>query len=192
MKNQKTRTLVEAALLVAIATVLGYIKIEAIWANGGSITMASMAPLVILSLRHGWKWGLLGAVTFSGIQMLLGGVSQPPVQSFVWYLAVIMLDYVIAFSVCGIASVFKFGNGKVAVPLATTIVIALRLVCHVISGTIIWGVYAPEGVSPFIYSLTYNAGYMIPEIILTSVVVGILYPVLEKNFALAKATAKSA
>ena len=53
----KTRTLVECALMIALGTVLANIKIFEM-PNGGSITLLSMLPFILVSYRHGTKWGL--------------------------------------------------------------------------------------------------------------------------------------
>ena len=70
MKKNNTLALVEAALMIAMSTVLGMLKIYEL-PNGGSITCASMVPLVLLSYRRGIKWGLAAAFTESLLQMLL-------------------------------------------------------------------------------------------------------------------------
>ena len=171
MENKKTKIMIEAALMVALSVVLNYIKF-APWPNGGSITLAAMTPIVVLSLRRGWKWGLLGGFAFSLLQMLLDGVSAPPVTTFNWYFAVFMLDYVLAYSVLGAADIFAkmIKNKTAGYAFGAFAVTTVRYICHIISGVIIWGVYAPEGVSPMVYSLLYNGSYMIPEIIITAVV----------------------
>lgn len=51
--------------------------------------------------------------------------------------------------------------------------ISLRFVCHYITGVVIWGQWA-ENMSPYLYSLIYNAQYMLPECIFTSIAAAIL------------------
>ena len=102
---RKLRTLTECALLVAMAVVLNFIKF-APWPNGGSITLGAMVPLVYLSLRHGYKWGLLSSFVYSILQMALDRVIVPAGESIGQYLMVALLDYVIAYTVLGLASVF--------------------------------------------------------------------------------------
>ena len=67
----KTRTLVECALMIALGTVLANIKIYEL-PNGGSITLFSMLPFIMISFRHGVKWGLFTGFVNSLLQMLLG------------------------------------------------------------------------------------------------------------------------
>ena len=72
----KTRVLVECALMVAIGTVLANIKIFTM-PNGGSVTLLSMLPFVLVSFRHGVKWGLFTGLVNGCLQMLLGFYAPP-------------------------------------------------------------------------------------------------------------------
>lgn len=178
MKSSRVRILTECALMVALSAVLQIIPFFSL-PNGGSITLASMAPIVLAALRHGSKWGLLTAFACSLVQMLLGGISSPPVETFGWFVLVVLLDYLLAFTCLGFAPLFArpFGsNSKIAGPAAGSVAVCLlRFICHYLSGIIIWGVYAPEGQPVWLYSLTYNGSYMLAETILTAVVVVLLY-----------------
>lgn len=175
MRNPRTKILVECALMVALAVVLNFIKL-APWPQGGSITLAAMSPLVYLSLRRGWKWGLLSAFVYSLLQMLLDGIPTPPTNNLFYFLLVVLLDYVVAYSVLGLAGFFykNFGNNRFAPALASCCVTLLRYCCHIASGVLIWGVYAPEGWSAVPYSIIYNGSYMIPETIITAIAATLL------------------
>ena len=122
----KTRTLVECALMIALGTVLANIKIFEM-PNGGSITLLSMLPFILISFRHGAKWGLFTGFVNSLLQMLLGFYA-PPAPGLLPLVGMILLDYVLAFSFLGLACVFAkpFKNklvgvavGSAAVPTAT-------------------------------------------------------------------------
>ena len=76
----KTRVLVECALMVAIGTVLANIKIFTM-PNGGSVTLLSMLPFVLVSFRHGVKWGLFTGLVNGCLQMLLGFWAVRPSQA---------------------------------------------------------------------------------------------------------------
>lgn len=189
MKNQKTRTLVECSLMVALAVILNYLKI-APWPNGGSVTAAAMAPLVFAGLRCGPKWGLLSCFVYSLLQMLLDGISPPPTDSFFWFAMVVLLDYVIAYTVLGLAPVFAklCKNDRWAPAVGALCVTLLRYCCHITSGIAIWGVYAWEWFMPsmkgqpiWLYSVLYNGSYMIPEIIITTVAVTLLARSMKKK-----------
>ena len=67
----KTRRLVECAILVAMATVLSVFRLAEL-PYGGSITMASMLPLIIIAYRHGPLWGFGAGLSYGIIQQLLG------------------------------------------------------------------------------------------------------------------------
>lgn len=69
--SEKTQILTESAIMIALATVLSLLKIwEAPY--GGSVTVVSMAPIIILSMRRGVKTGLMAGFAHSIIQLLLG------------------------------------------------------------------------------------------------------------------------
>ncbi len=180
MKRRTTWILVECAMMLAMATVLSLlppIKMP----QGGSVTYASMMPLVLVSYRHGIKWGVGTAFAHSLLQMALGFYA-PPVQTLLAFAGVVLLDYVLAFTVLGTAAFFgKPINSRVAsVAVGASVVVFLRFICSFVSGIIIWGSFAPEGTPVWIYSLLYNGSYMLPELIITAVVSMILVPVLDR------------
>lgn len=164
----KTRVLVECALMIAIGTVLANIKIYTL-PNGGSVTLFSMLPFVLVSFRHGVKWGLFTGFVNSLLQMLLG-FWAPPSPTFWAFAGMILLDYVIAFTALGLACVFAkpFSNRTVGVGVGTAAVCIIRFLCSFLSGVLIWGNLS-EGLPAWTYSLGYNASYMLPETILTTV-----------------------
>lgn len=195
--SKSTVAMTECAIMIALATILSLIKVfELPW--GGSITAASMLPLVIVGYRHGIKWGILSSVIYSLIQMLLGGSTisaafLPGDDQMKWYLAVIMvlLDYFFAFSLVGLSGLFRNKNKpSKSLALGALVGTSARFVMHFLSGWILWGAWAAyffEGfdettggsfgkfiINTFdgqmlacVYSLIYNAMYMIPEILIT-------------------------
>lgn len=180
MKKNTTVILVECALMIAMSTVLSMLKIFEL-PTGGAITCASMVPLVLISYRHGLKWGITTAFAHSLLQMLIK-FNAPPANTFGAFLAVIALDYVLAFTVLGAASFFgkPFKNRAVSVAVGSAAVTFLRFICSFLSGILIWSSYAPEGTPVWIYSLTYNASYMLPEMVITAVVAVILIRALDR------------
>ena len=205
MKNQNTRRLVESALLIAIAAVIELVSklIGLELPFGGTITLASMFPIVLISYRHGVKWGLLSGFTYSLVQMLLGVKVVSAMflpgddQMALWQaICVCLLDYVLAYTVLGLGGMFKNKVKKPALALALGVIVALllRYLVHIVSGAIFYGAWAEwfftqEGfysigekiLSTFsgtglsiVYSVFYNGLYMIPEIIITTVVAAIL------------------
>ena len=168
MKKTKTKTLVECAVLVAVATVLSLFKLLDL-PYGGSITLASMLPMILLSFRHGVGWGLASGFVYGGIQQLLGLNTLSWVTTWQSIVAVILLDYVVAFAGTGLGGIFrkKVKNQPAALAFGALVACLLRYVCHVISGCTVWaGLSIPTSAALW-YSLGYNATYMIPETIVT-------------------------
>ena len=120
----KTRIMVECALMIALGTILANIKIYEL-PNGGSITLFSMVPFILVSFRHGVKWGLFTGFVNSLLQMLLGFYA-PPAPGLLPLVGIILLDYVLAFSFLGLACVFAkpFKNKLVGVAVGSAAVCA--------------------------------------------------------------------
>ena len=167
----KTTKLTRAAVMIALATALSFFRVIQL-PNGGSITAGSMIPIIFVSYFLGWRYSLLTAFTYSLLQMLLQGIAVPPVENFLYYTLVIFLDYILAYTVLGLAGIVsgKIKNTTLKYITGSTVCVTLRFICHLISGIIIWDVYAPEGQSVFLYSLTYNGSYMLGELIITVMV----------------------
>lgn len=173
----KTKKITTSALLIALATVLMWVSklIPAPWLQGGSVTIASMVPIVMVGIMFGTKWGLCSSLAYAIIQMMFG-FYPPPTQTFLNFVLVILLDYIIAFGGLGLSGFFYKLSGKktFSAPLSAFIVTTLRYICHILSGVLIWGVYAEEGQTVLAYSLIYNGTYMIPEIIITTIVTALI------------------
>jgi thiamine transporter len=138
MKRETTRTLVECALAIAMSTALSmFIIIQ--MPQGGAVTCASMAPLVVISFRHGLKWGALTAFAYSLLQMMIQFYA-PPAGTLLAFAAVVLLDYVLAFTVIGTAVVFgrPFKNRTASVAFGAVVVSLFRLLCSFLSGILIW------------------------------------------------------
>ena len=136
MKNSKTLTLVEGAVMVALATVLSFIRVYKLpW--GGSITLLSMLPIAVFSIKHGVAKGLGAAFVFSLIQFIQGitdglfGWGLSPIM----LVACIFIDYLAAYTVLGVAGIFR-KKGAVGWIAGTMIAVFLRFVCHFISGVV--------------------------------------------------------
>lgn len=175
MKNNvKLKALVEGAILIALATVLCFIRIIKMpW--GGSVTLLSMLPIMIYSIRHGVKNGLMASFVFSLIQFGQGvmdglfGWGLTPVM----LIACILIDYIGAYTVIGTAGIFR-SKGTKGMILGIAFAGLLRFIFHFISGVVIWHSYGElwNGFATdneVLYSLLYNGAYMLPEIIFTIV-----------------------
>ena len=169
--SQKVRTLCVSAIMLALATVLSLVKIwQFPW--GGSITLGSMLPIVLVSVVYGPLQGLFTAFLYSWIQFFLDlgaimswGLTE---EMFIW---TVILDYILPFTLIGIAGIFskKGFPGKLA---GTCLAVTLRYASHVVSGAALWHSAGKiwEGLTienEWLYSLVYNACYMLPELIIT-------------------------
>ena len=135
----KTRILVEGALMIALSTVLSMIQIP-LMPHGGSITLFSMVPILVMSYRHGAKWGLFTGFVNSCLQMIMG-FYPPPASTFLYFLGEVLLDYVLAFMALGLAELFArpFKNRTVGVAVGTFAAGFLRFMCSFLSGVLVWG-----------------------------------------------------
>jgi len=178
-RQTKTRKLTECAVMVALASVLSLVCIYQAPFDG-KVTLGSMVPLILLCVHiKDFRWGVIACFAYSLVQMMLG-FAAPPTATLPYFFAVVMLDYIVAFSALAVANPVSriFSNRYVGVALGSVTAVSLRFVCHFISGILIWGVYAPEGQPVWLYSLLYNGGYMLPELIITTVLSPVLYKVL--------------
>lgn len=164
----KTRMLTEAAIMLAFATTLSIVKILEL-PYGGSVTVACMLPIIIIAYRHGVKFGLITAFVFGVIQQIIELKTLSYVTTWQSVVAVIALDYIIAFTVIGLGGVFrKMSSQANGLMLGTLLVCALRFICHVISGATVWAGLSIPTNAALIYSIGYNATYMVPETIVTA------------------------
>lgn len=167
--------MVEGAMMIAVATILANIKFFTM-PQGGTITL-EMVPIVLMALRNGSKWGVLTGFVHGIIQMILGFSNVMYCATLISQIGCILLDYVLAFSVLGLAAFFAkpfIKNWKIGYIIGAIIVCLLRFACSFLSGWLLWGSYAPEGQAAWIYSLVYNASYMVPDTIIVAVVIGCL------------------
>ncbi len=189
-KNNKNNTyrLVLSAVMVAMATVLSFIQPYSL-PMGGSVTLFSMVPIIVVAWLYGTKWGLLTGGVMSIIQLLFGFSNFGYVSGFVAYLVLIFADYVCPFTLLGLGGIFRghIKNNTLAISLGALLVCFLRFLCHFISGITIWASWADNKTwkAVILYSLTYNGSYMLPETIIT--IVGcvllslFLFPRLDEN-----------
>ena len=166
--------MVECAVLVALASVLSVFKLVDL-PFGGSVTLASALPIIIASYRHGCAWGLLSGFTYAVVEQVAGLKNLSYVTGWQSVVAVILLDYILAFTLIGLGGLLRgrLGRQSVEIALGAGAVSVLRYLCHVVAGATVWrGLSIPDA-GAIIYSLGYNASYMLPETIV--LVTAILY-----------------
>lgn len=151
----KTKMLTESALLIAMAIVLELAAKMFIpeMPFGGQVTLVSMLPIVLISYRHGVKWGLLSGVVYAALEMVIGAKTVAAAFQPDYFgtgvlianaLLMCLLDYVLAFTVLGIGGCFrnKIQNPGLSLCLGSIVALGCRYLCHILSGYILFGSYA--------------------------------------------------
>ena len=178
--SKNTKTLCECAILLAMSIALSFFKITP-GTFGGSITPASMLPVLFVGLRHGSKWGFGTAFVFSIYQLLDGLSYFSYIKGFIPYLICILFDFILAFTMLGLTSFARpkvDGNSEKKVNFIKifsfiALAMVLRFLCHFISGVTIWKNYDIYN-NPVVYSLVYNLIYMLPEMLICLAAAGLL------------------
>ena len=174
----RVRMLCEGAMMVALAQVLSYIKLMEL-PNGGSLTPA-MFPIILFAVRWGLTPGLMAGFTFGLLQLIFDG-------AYAWGPTSMLLDYVLAYGVLGVACLFRKQKGGVYI--GTVVGCLCRFLVHFISGITIYRIYEPTELfnttfaNPYIYSAAYNGSYMVIDLVLCLVITALLYRPLSSYFA---------
>ena len=187
MEN-KTKRITESAMLLAIAIVLELVSKLFIPEQpfGGQLTIVSMLPVVLISYRHGVKWGLFSGFVYALLEMALGAktVSAAFLPGYfgdnamiVNALAMCLLDYIVAFTVLGLGGMFRnrIKNPGLSLMCGSVVALGLRYVTHIASGYILfssyaewfftqdgfpaWGAQLVEKLSPVALGLVYSVVY---------------------------------
>ena len=155
-----TRTLIDIALMLALTIVLHQIRIFHM-PQGGSVTLGAMVPLLLLSYRYGPGIGALAGFLYGLINIIQDPFIVHPVQ--------VLFDYPLPYMAMGLAGLWR-GHLYRGIALA----FLARFLCHVISGVVFFASYAPEGMNPLVYSLAFNATYLIPEFLICCLILRLL------------------
>ena len=155
-----TRMIVHIGLMLALTVILHNIRLYHM-PQGGSITLGAMIPILLIALRYGPVGGYLAGFVYGLINLIQDPYILHPVQ--------VLFDYPLPYMALGLAGYFKE-----RIFLGTIVATCGRFVCHFISGVVFFGSYAPEGVSPYWYSMVFNATYLIPELIICLVILRVL------------------
>lgn len=176
--NFQTREIVTAAVCIASSFALSFIKIEAPY--GGSITLASLVPMIIFAYMYGPVKGLLAGIIYGLLQFFLQGSYFLTPSQF-------MLDFILAFGSIAFAGLFnKMANNKLkAIILGTLVFYAARLLMHTIAGLYFidagWikeDLFNKVNGSPILYSLLYNLLYIVPDCIIS---IAVIIPLIKKG-----------
>ena len=186
--TNKTKRLTESAMLLSVAIVLELCSKMFIpeLPFGGQVTLVSMLPVVLISYRHGVKWGLVSGVAYAMIEMAIGAKTvtaafQPGYfgDGVMLLNALIMcvLDYLIAFTVLGLGGIFRdrIENRGKALCCGAIVALGCRYLAHILSGYILfagwaewfftqdgfpaWGASLVASLSPTALGLLYSVVY---------------------------------
>ena len=184
----KTKRLTESAMLLALAIVQELVSKAFIpeMPFGGQVTLVSMLPVVLISYRHGVKWGLVSGVCYAMIEMVLGAKNvaaafQPGYfgdgTMIVNALLMCLLDYLVAFTALGLGGCFrdKIKNPGVSLMCGSLVALGARYLSHIVSGYILfsgwaewfftqdgfpaWGASLVESLSPTVLGWVYSIVY---------------------------------
>ena len=173
--NTNVSKLAECAVMLALAFALSCAKLFEM-PMGGSVTIASMLPIMLIGIKYGTVTGMSVGFVYSLTQLLqavMSGNVFPYCESLGALTVCVAFDYIVPFTLLGLAGIFKelgaVKNPEIASYVGIVSTVALRFVCHFITGVVIWGQWAPDGMGKYLYSLLYNGAYMLPELVLTVV-----------------------
>ena len=187
MQN-KTKRLTESAMLLAVAIVLELVSKMIIpeMPFGGQVTLVSMLPVVLISYRHGVRWGLVTGSAYAMIEMLLGAKTVAAAFQPGYFgdgtmilnaLTMCLLDYLAAFTVLGIGGCFRnrIENPGAALMCGSLAALTARYLAHIASGCILfagwaewfftqegfpaWGAALVSGLEPGQLGLVYSVVY---------------------------------
>ena len=164
--NTNLTTMCECAIMLALAFALSCAKLFEM-PMGGSVTVASMLPIMLISVKYGIRAGLATSSLYSITQLLQAFASAnvfPYCETPATLITCILFDYIVPFTILGLAGIFlKFklsARSEVNVYYGICSVVLLRFICHFITGVAIWGQWAPDGMGKYPYSFLYNAGFL--------------------------------
>lgn len=169
-KNKKAdaKALTTSAILIALAMVLGQIKLFRM-PQGGSITALSMLPIALCAYLLGTRKGVMAGMCVGLLNLIFGPYVIHPVQ--------LIIDYPLAFGALGLGGIFR--NQKNGLLKTYLFGVFCRYICAFISGVVFFGSYAPENFNAVTWSLWYNFTYMSVEAVITSIIICI--PVVKEN-----------
>lgn len=167
-KRQSTNlsTLCECAIMLALAFALSCAKLFEM-PMGGSVTVASMLPIMLVSVKYGIGTGLVTSFAYSLTQLaqaLASGNVFPYCETPMALTVCVLFDYILPFTVLGLAGFFHkinlTKNTEINVYLGILSTVAIRFVSHFVTGVVIWGQWAPDGMGKYLYSFLYNGGFL--------------------------------
>ena len=168
-KGFDSKAIAYAAICIAMSFALSYLRIVKM-PQGGSVTIASLLPLMIYSYMFGTRKGVFAGFIY--------GILQAVQDPWIIHPAQFLLDYPIAFSCIGLAGMFANVKKLDKLPqiqfaLGAIVASVMRYIAHLLSGVFAFSAYAVEkGMNSWVYSLAYNSFVFID--IAIAIVVGVI------------------
>ncbi|EHK2305131.1 energy-coupled thiamine transporter ThiT [Clostridium perfringens] len=154
------KMLTTIGIALALTAVLNMLKIYK-FPQGGGITLGSMIPIILIAYAYGPLVGMLTGFLFGIISLFIDPYILHPVQ--------VLFDYPIPYMALGVAGFFK--NHRIS---GAVVAIFLKFLAHFISGVVFFGSFAPEGMSPILYSFLVNGSLIGADGLICVVLLGIL------------------
>ena len=165
-QNTNITVLVECAIMLALSFALSCAKLFEM-PMGGSVTVGSMLPVMLISIKYGVGTGLATSFVYSLTQLMQAIASAnvfPYCETPKALVLCVLFDYVIPFTLLGLAGLCHkmkiTKNTELNIYLGIIGTVVLRFFCHFITGVVIWGQWAPEGMGKYLYSFLYNGGFL--------------------------------
>lgn len=198
--SKNTIKLTVSGIMVAMSTVLSFIKFSEL-PYGGTVTLFSFVPILFIGYAYGAKWGISAGIVYGIMQTIFGISGAVAGAGFAWYQVILcaLLDYIVAGAMLGTGGVFKklIKKPQLSFGLGAFFACLLKYISHFLSGYILFGTYAQwffeEGggmsygswilssysgnMLSVIYSLIYNATFMLPETVITVIMACIIISV---------------
>ena len=159
-------TLTECAIMLALSFALSCAKLFEM-PMGGSVTVASMLPVMLISIKYGVGTGLATCFVYSLTQLMQAIASSnvfPYCETPATLVICILFDYIVPFTLLGLAGLFHkiklTKNTELNIYIGIISVVVLRFFCHFVTGVVIWKQWAPEGMGKYLYSFLYNGGFL--------------------------------
>ena len=173
-KKFQVKPLVFSAMAIALGFVTSLIKFFDL-PMGGSITLCSMLFIVLIGYWYGLRSGIVAAIAYGLLQLLINPYVILPAQ--------LIVDYILAFGALGLSGIFS--KSKYGLLKGYTVAVLGRYLFAFISGAMFFGEYAAGyDLAVPLYSLVYNGMYLIPEAIITIAIISI--PPVAKGLARVK------
>lgn len=176
-KRSNARMLAEGGMMIALSVLLAYLPPIYQAPNGGSVTAGSMIPLLVFAIRWGIGPGFAVGATYGILDFLL--------KPYFYHWAQFILDYPLAYGLLGLAGIGYIRrdssfNEYFRLILGVVLAIGGRMLSHVLSGVVFFAEYAGDQ-NPWLYSIGYNATYLIPELIISIVILLLIWKPLKRT-----------